>query len=255
MVGLGVDIGGSSVKAARVDLQSGRRLSERLSVPTPPGGEPGEVAAAVAGLCGQLSGREAGGREAGGSEGGSGPLGVAFPGVVVGGRTLTAANVGRAWLGLDAAALAEARFGAARGHWGTALVLTFGTGIGSGLLRGGCLVPNTELGHLRLERGQEAEAWAAARVKTAQGLSWPQWAARANRVIAELEALLWPDLLVIGGGLSGDSARWLPLLQSRAPLRPAAPGGARRRSARTRGLWGRRCGARRNPEDGTVHSV
>lgn len=229
MVGLGVDIGGSSIKAARVEPRTGRLLSACLSVPTPPGGAPGAVAAAVAALSEQLGG---------------GPLGVAFPGVVVGGRTRTAANVGRAWLGLDAAALlseacgapvallndadaaalAEARFGAARGERGTVLVLTFGTGIGSGLLRGGCLVPNTELGHLHLGRGQEAEAWAAARVKTEQGLSWPQWAARANGVIAELEALLWPDLLVIGGGLSGDSAPWLPLLHSRAPLCPAALG-------------------------------
>lgn len=225
---IGIDIGGSSIKAARVGA-GGELVSERLSVPTPPGAGPEAVAGAVAELARQLGG---------------GPLGIAFPGVVVGGRTLTAANVSRAWLGLDAAALfseacgapaallndadaaalAEAHYGAARGEGGTALVLTFGTGIGSGLLRGGVLVPNTELGHLWLRRGQEAEHWAAARVKTEAGLSWPAWAERASEVLAELEALLWPDLLVIGGGLSADSAEWLPLLRSRAPVRAAELG-------------------------------
>jgi len=125
----------------------------------------------------------------------------------------------------DAAGLAELRWGAARGERGTVMVLTFGTGIGSALFTDGRLVPNTELGHMQVD-GFEAEQRASARVRTDEGLDWPQWADRVNRYLDAINSLFWPDLIVMGGGISESFVEYAPLLRSRAPLRAATLGAA-----------------------------
>ena len=223
---LGVDIGGSSVKAARVEVGSGRIVGERLVLPTPSPATPAALGATVGAVVTHFAW--------------SGPIGCTFPGVVRQDRTLTATHLDAGWIGLDAAdhlrritgspvsltndadaaGLAEATFGAAAGHPGTVLVLTFGTGIGSALLSEGRLVPNTEFGLLPM-RGRPAEERAAARVRSERGLSWRRYAALVNDYLAVLETVLWPDRIVIGGGVSADAAAWLHLLTARAEIVPA----------------------------------
>ncbi len=173
---------------------------------------------------------------------GLGRLGLAFPGVVIDGVTLTAANLDKAWIGVDAAALfaaatgltlnmlndadaaglAEMKFGAGSGERGTVLMLTFGTGIGSALFTGGLLVPNTEFGHIEI-RGQDAEERASERAKELHDLSWGKWAGRVGEYLGHVEALVWPSLFIIGGGISRKSDKFIPLLNSvRARIVPAA---------------------------------
>ena len=172
----------------------------------------------------------------------TGPVGITFPGVVVNGVTMTAANLDPAWIGLDAralfskaaacptslindadaAGLAEMKFGAGAGHQGTVLMLTFGTGIGSALFRDGILVPNTEFGHIEI-RGQDAEKRASERAKELHDLSWGKWAGRVDEYLHHVEALTAPDLIIIGGGISRKADKFLPLLTSlRATVVPAA---------------------------------
>nr|WP_239020719.1 ROK family protein [Nakamurella antarctica] len=166
-----------------------------------------------------------------------GPCGVTFPGVVQRGVVKTAANVDEAWIGTslvdsvsphvpgsvtalndaDAAGLAEVRYGAAKGHRGTVILVTFGTGIGIALLNDGKLVPNAELGHIQID-GKDAEDGAAASAKDAEGLTWQEWAVRADRYLKTLENLLWPELFVLGGGVSKKPEKWVPLLKTRTPL-------------------------------------
>ncbi|AEW96278.1 putative polyphosphate glucokinase [Streptantibioticus cattleyicolor NRRL 8057 = DSM 46488] len=222
-----MDIGGSGIKGAPVDLGRGELAGERFKVLTP---HPSEPAAVVAGV-----------RQVVGHFGWSGPVGVTFPGVVTDGVTRTAANMHPDWVDVDArallsealgvpvtvrndadaAGLAEMRFGAGRGHDGTVIVLTFGTGIGSAVFHRGRLLPNTELGHLELH-GHDAEKRAAARVKDDHGMSWPQWAARVEEYLAEVEKLFSPELLVLGGGVSRKAEKFLPLLRGvRAKIVPA----------------------------------
>lgn len=221
MAYLGVDIGGSGIKAAPVDVDSGQLLAERTRIPTPVPSEPAAVAAVVAELARHFDWH--------------GPVGVTYPGVVKAGVTLTAANVDQGWLGLDAdklltevtglpvtmlndadaAGMAEMRFGAGRGERGVVMLLTLGTGIGSALFLDGRLVPNTELGHLQV-RGKDAETRAAARVRDEKKLSWSQYAKRLNEYLDALETILWPDLIIFGGGVSEKAERWLPLLDTRA---------------------------------------
>jgi polyphosphate glucokinase len=168
-------------------------------------------------------------------------VGVAVPAVVKHGVAQTAANIDPAWIGCDigrllhdalgrpvavlndadAAGLAEMRFGAGRDHAGTVVLLTLGTGIGSAVFMGGTLVPNTEFGHLDI-RGRKAEHRAAAQVRKADGLTWDKWAARLSEVLVAIEGLLWPDLYIIGGGVSRKHEKFLPLLQCRTPVVPAA---------------------------------
>ena len=171
----------------------------------------------------------------------SGPVGVTFPGVVQHGVTLSAANVDKGWIGLDAddlftkatgqqvtllndadaAGLAEARFGAGKGEVGMALLLTFGTGIGSALLYGGVLVPNTELGHLWLEVNKaatEAEAWASDRIREQEDLGWKSWAKRASKYLQHVEMLFSPDLFIIGGGISKKADKWQPHVDCKTKL-------------------------------------
>ena len=224
----GVDIGGSGIKGAPVDLAGGDLAAERFKVPTPHPSTPDEVARRVRDVVHHF--------------GWDGPVGVTFPGVVTDGATIrTAANVDKAWvdvdartllgerLGLpvtvvndaDAAGVAEMRVGAGRGRGGTVLVLTFGTGIGSALFVDGRLVPNTELGHLDL-RGREAEKYASSKVKEDQDLSWKRWARRVQRYLAHVEMLFSPELIVIGGGVSRKAHKFLPLITGlEADLVPA----------------------------------
>jgi polyphosphate glucokinase len=226
---LGLDLGGSSIKAGAVDVGAGRVVGELVSVPTPNPSTPAAVGAALAELSRRLPDCD-------------GPVGLAFPSVVCGGIARTAANVDPAWIGTDGAAvvgratgrpgaflndadaagLAEMRLGAGRGERGTVLMLTFGTGIGSALFVGGRLWPNSELGHLELSGARgETEHHASARVRAELSLDFPAWAARVNDVLAEFDRLLWPDLVIVGGGVSERWDEFGPLLRARARLVPA----------------------------------
>ena len=225
--GFGVDIGGSGVKGGIVDLGSGELLTDRIKYDTPQPSTPEAVAEVVAKIVEEA--------------GWDGPVGITYPGVVQGGKILTAANVDQGWIGTDAvdlfaralggrdvavlndadaAAIAEDRFGAAKDARGTVLLLTFGTGIGSGLLRGGVLVPNTELGHLKIGKA-EAEHIASSHAKDRDELSYPEWAKRVSTVLEALEDVLWPDVFVVGGGISRKADKWVPLLTCRTPVVPA----------------------------------
>jgi len=224
---LGIDVGGSSVKAGPLDLQAGRLAGELISAPTPRPSTPAALMAVFTGLARRLPAT-------------SGRVGVAFPSVVKDGTAFTAANIDHSWIGTDgatlaaralgrpvlflndadAAGIAEMRWGAGRDCQGTAIMLTFGTGIGSALFTGGRLFANAELGHLNL-RGMDAEKWASAQVRTAESLDFPAWSARVNDYLAELHRLLWPDVFILGGAVSERFAEFAPLLHSPAELRPA----------------------------------
>jgi polyphosphate glucokinase len=227
--GFGIDIGGSGIKGAPVDLDGGHFTAERMRVPTPSPSTPGAVADVVADILGSF-----------GDESGSEPIGVTFPAVIQHGVALTAANVDQAWINTDidalltarlgrpvhvvndadAAGVAEARFGAARDVKGVVIVCTLGTGIGSALLLDGQLVPNTELGHLEIE-GHDAESRAADSVREREDLSWEKWAHRLQTYFRTLEKLFSPDLIVIGGGVSKKSSKYLPLIEVRTKIVPA----------------------------------
>ncbi|GGX57270.1 polyphosphate--glucose phosphotransferase [Streptomyces minutiscleroticus] len=225
----GVDIGGSGIKGAPVDLDRGELADERFKVLTPHPSTPDAVADCV--------------KEVVGHFGWSGPVGLTFPGVVTGGSTIrTAANVDKSWVDVDARALlgerlggmpvtvvndadaagvAEMEFGAGRGRGGTVVLLTFGTGIGSAVFTDGVLVPNTELGHLELN-GHDAEKHASTKVKEDQDLSWEHWAKRVQKYLAHVEMLFSPELFIIGGGVSRKAHKFLPLIKDiKAELVPA----------------------------------
>jgi len=225
---LGIDIGGSGVKAAPVDISGGTLTAERIKVPTPRPARPEAIAEAVKGLVADF--------------GWEGTIGIAFPGVVIGGITHTAANLDPSWVGLDAwtlfatatglraslindadaAGLAEMRFGAGAGEQGTVLMLTFGTGIGSALFADGRLVPNTEFGHIEIH-GKDAELRASERARELHDLSWGKWAGRVEDYLCHMEALVWPSLFIIGGGISRKADKFIPLLtRVRARIVPAA---------------------------------
>ncbi|WP_370124637.1 polyphosphate--glucose phosphotransferase [Streptacidiphilus sp. MAP12-33] len=228
MTVFGVDIGGSGIKGAPADLDNGRLAQERVKVLTPQPSEPAAVAAAVREVVEQFDWQ--------------GPVGLTFPGVVVDGRTLTAANVHKDWVGTDAAGLfsealggrpvavvndadaagvAEIRFGAGRDRGGVVLLLTLGTGIGSALFVDGVLVPNTELGHLELH-GKDAEKHASSAAREKHDLSWAHWAERLDDYFAMVEMLFSPQLIIIGGGVSRKADKFLPLLKPlRAEIVPA----------------------------------
>lgn len=225
--GFGVDIGGSGIKGCTVDLMRGALDDERIRIPTPESATPAEVAEVVATVTREF--------------GWHGAMGITLPSVLKDGVALTAANIDPSWVGTDAAGLfsrecsvpvtvlndadaaglAEMRFGAGREHDGVVLLLTFGTGIGSALFLNGELVPNTELGHLEVD-GIEGERRAAAAAREIESLAWDQWAARVSRYLQVLENLLWPDLIIVGGGVSRRAAKWLPYVECRSPVVPAA---------------------------------
>ena len=227
MHALGIDIGGSGIKAAPVEVATGQLLTDRQKIPTPRPALPGAVADVVKDLVAWFSW--------------SGPVGITFPGVVTDGVTRTAANLDRKWIGVDAAALfgratrnqvrvlndadaagvAEMTFGAGIGQKGTVLMLTFGTGIGSALFIEGVLVPNTEFGHIEI-RGHDAETRASERAKELHDLSWGKWAGRVDEYLKHIEALLSPNLIIVGGGISKQSEKWVPRLTGiRARVVPA----------------------------------
>ena len=228
MHALGIDIGGSGIKAAPVDVTTGKLLAARQKIETPRPALPDAVAEVVKQLTTAFSW--------------SGPVGITFPGVVADGVTRTAANMDPAWLGLDAGALfgkaagnpvrvlndadaagvAEMTFGAGVGEQGTVLMLTFGTGIGSALFIKGILVPNTEFGHVELH-GEDAEKRASERAKELHELSWGKWAGRVDEYLKHIEAVLSPSLFIVGGGVSRQSEKWVPRLTGiRARIVPAA---------------------------------
>ncbi|MGR6972461.1 polyphosphate--glucose phosphotransferase [Streptomyces cynarae] len=216
----GVDIGGSGIKGAPVDLERGDLAQERFKVLTPHPATPDGVANGV--------------KEVVEHFGWTGPVGLTFPGVVTGGAMIrSAANVDKSWIDTDARALfgerlgglpvtvvndadaagvAEMQFGAGRGRSGTVIVLTFGTGIGSALFTDGVLVPNTEFGHLELG-GHEAEKRASSKAKDDSDLTWEHWARRVRKYLAHLEMLFSPELFIIGGGVSRKSEKFLPLIE------------------------------------------
>ena len=222
-VAVGVDVGGSSIKCGLIDLDTGGFASERFSTPTPAHDSTEALLGALATVVDRLPGGHA--------------VGLAFPSVIRDGTVRTAANLNKAWIGqplaklaaahlhrpviaindADAAGLAEVRYGAARGVSGTVLLLTLGTGIGSALFLDGRLVPNTELGHLEVQ-GREAELRAAGRIKVEQNLSWDAWAAELNLVLGTLHALLWPDLIVLCGGITEEPEKFMDKLHCEARL-------------------------------------
>jgi polyphosphate glucokinase len=228
--GFGVDIGGSGIKGGLVDLEAGALDGERLRIATPQPSTPEAVADVVAEIVAKFEW--------------TGPVGITLPCVVKHGVSLTAANVSKHWVDTDARALfskrlgkspddvvvlndadaagmAEMKFGAGVDRDGLVVLLTFGTGIGSALFLDGQLVPNTEFGHLEVD-GHDAESKAAASVKEDKGLSWAEWTPRVSRYITVLENLIWPDLVIAGGGVSKKAEKWLPLLEVRTEVVAAA---------------------------------
>jgi polyphosphate glucokinase len=226
MVVLGVDIGGSGIKGALVDVETGQFTADRFRIPTPEAAKPNDVAQTVKMLIEHFEY--------------NGPVGCGFPAVVRHGVTYTAANIDPAWIGTDAAALftttcgcpiylvndadaagiAEVTFGAGRNEQGVILVLTLGTGIGSAVFTRGVLVPNTEFGHLTI-RGKDAERRASDGARQRKERSFEEWAKYLQEYLNEMEKLFWPDLIIIGGGVSKNSDQFFPYLKTRAKLVPA----------------------------------
>jgi polyphosphate glucokinase len=222
-IGFGIDIGGTGMKAAPVDLETGELAGERFRIDTPQPATPSAMAPVVAALVEHFEW--------------SGPVGVAFPAVVRHGTVHSAANISDEWIGVhaeslfaaatgapvrvlndaDAAGVAEMQFGAGRGRDGVVIALTFGTGIGSGFFVDGRLAPNSELGHLEID-GLVAELRAAASARNRDRLSWPQWADRVERYLREIVKLFSPDLIIVGGGASKRPDRWLPHIDIDAEL-------------------------------------
>ena len=220
---LGIDIGGSALKGAPVDTKTGLLLAPRHRIETPRPLPPAEMGAAIATLAAQFDWR--------------GPIGIGFPGVVQGSVIRTSANLHPDFAGLDAGALfeltagaevslvndadaagmAEVAFGAGRGVRGAVLMLTFGTGVGSALFVDGSLYPNTEFGHLKRD-GESWERSVSGAARERYGLGYAEWAEEVSLYLNELEALLWPDLIIAGGGISADHAKWFPHLKIRSRI-------------------------------------
>jgi polyphosphate glucokinase len=222
---LGIDIGGSGIKGAPVDLATGELTTDRLKIATPQQSTPQNVAKVVGEIVDHFS-----------DQIGDGPLGVTIPAVVTHGRTRSAANIDKSWIDAeaekifedhlgrdimlvndaDAAGMAEVRYGAAKDHTGLVVLTTLGTGIGTAIIYRGVLVPNSELGHIEVD-GHDAETRAASSAKEREDLSYKVWATtRLQRYYEVLEALLWPDLIVVGGGVSRKADKFVPLIKLRS---------------------------------------
>jgi polyphosphate glucokinase len=230
---IGVDIGGSGIKVGVVDVAKGELVAPRLRVATPAPSTPSVVVRAI-GRTVTRAIKAAGGVPA------DTPVGVGVPCVVIDGVTKTAANIDPGWVDFaarqalqsalrrpvtvlndaDAAGLAEMRFGAGAGEPGVVIVLTLGTGVGSGLFDDGVLVPNTELGHMEI-RGRDAERRSAAAARIRRGLSWKAWAMDLDEHIAAIDKLFWPNLIILGGGVSKGPERFIPRLTARPRVVPA----------------------------------
>jgi polyphosphate glucokinase len=223
---LGVDIGGTGIKGAPVDVKTGKMLDERFRVLTPHPATPHAVADAVAEVATHFNWK--------------GSIGCGFPAVIKAGTAYTAANVDPSWIGTDAqtlfehktgcktliindadaAGLAEVKFGAGRDKSGVIILITLGTGIGSALIYNGVLIPNTELGHVELD-GKDAERHASDKVRVEKDLSWKQWGKRLNEYLSLIQRSLWPDLIILGGGVSKDSDKFLKFVEIPTPVVPA----------------------------------
>ena len=223
---LGIDIGGTGIKGAPVDTKTGELLADRFRLLTPKPADPEAVSGTVAKITEHFKWK--------------GVVGCGFPAVILHGVTCTAANVSNKWIGVDArstfeaatgctvkvgndadvAGLAEMRFGAGKGRKGVVLIVTLGTGIGTALFVDGQLVPNTEFGHIEL-KGREAEKWAAESVRDRKGLSWKKWAKRVDEYLKRLQFYMWPELIIIGGGISKKHEKFLPRLSVDAEVVPA----------------------------------
>lgn len=223
---LGIDIGGSGIKGAPVNIEIGELTAERHRIPTPQPSVPEAVAEVVAEIVQHFNWQ--------------GPIGCTFPAVIKNGVAYSAANVDPSWIGTngeeliktktncpvlllndaDAAGIAEMEYGAGKGRDGVVIMHTFGTGIGSAIFVDGLLVPNTEFGHMEI-RGKEAEHRASSRNRSEEGLNWKTWALRVNEFLGRMEALFWPDLFIIGGGVSRKHEKFLHLLENRAEIVPA----------------------------------
>ncbi len=223
---LGIDVGGSGIKGAPVDTARGVLLESRHRIPTPRPSTPKAVAKTIRKLCRNFQWE--------------GPLGCGFPAVIQNGMVRTAANVDSRWIGCkgeriisettglpvrmvndaDAAGLAEMRFGAGKDQPGVVILITIGTGLGTSLFVDGTLVPNSEFGHMEL-RGRDAETWASDFVRQNQMLSWKKWGGHFNIYLNELEKLFWPDLFILGGGVSKKFNKFSDYLHTRAPILPA----------------------------------
>jgi polyphosphate glucokinase len=223
-LGFGIDIGGTGIKGALIDLRDGSLASQRFRLDTPQPSTPAAIAQAAAKVAANVTHL--------------GPVGVTFPGVVLHGVVRTAANVDPSWINAslvdefsplmsgpvvalndaDAAGLAEVRYGAGKGQRGVVLMVTLGTGIGTALIYDGVLVPNAELGHIELD-GRDAETRAAASARDRQNLSWKEWAKRVEKYLRHLENLLWPDLFILGGGVSKKPDPWFgDITEVRTPM-------------------------------------
>lgn len=223
---LGIDIGGTGIKGAPIDTDEGKLMAERFRVLTPQPATLEAVADCVAEVVHHFNWEDR--------------AGCGFPAVIKQGVAMTAANIDPSWIGsdaktifeqkarckmtvindADAAGLAEMRFGAGRGHTGVVLVITLGTGIGTALFVNGQLVPNTELGHIEI-RGKDAERRASDRARMKKDLSWQEWGKRVDEYLDTIERLLWPDLIIIGGGASKNHAKFIPQLSVQAQVVPA----------------------------------
>jgi polyphosphate glucokinase len=226
---IGIDIGGTGIKGGVVDLESGELISDRIKLPTPEGGKPDDIVNTTREVLDklQVSDPEV-------------SVGICFPAIIKDGKTMSAANVSKKWIGLeaeklfekglgrdihfvndaDAAGFAETQFGAAKGVDGLVLLTTLGTGIGSAIIYNGVLVPNAELGHLEID-GHDAEKKAAYSAKERDDLSWADWAKRLNKYYSTLEFLFSPDLFVVGGGVSKNYEDFFPLLKLNTKIVPA----------------------------------
>jgi polyphosphate glucokinase len=226
MEALGIDIGGTGIKGALVNTDSGELLTERYRLLTPRPATPKAMIAVMDEIVNHFNWQ--------------GPVGCGYPGVVKGGVTYTASNVSKKWIGFnlvqalreltgcdvvalndaDAAGLAEMRLGAGRDQNGVVLIITLGTGIGTALFVAGQLVPNLELGHIEIG-GKEAEDRAAAVVRKQAKLSWKKWGKRVNRYLITMERLIWPDLIIVGGGVSKSHAKFFPSFTTQTQVVPA----------------------------------
>ena len=224
---LGIDIGGSGIKGAIVDIRKGEFVGERHRIPTPQPAKPVPVAEVVAEIVQHFNY--------------SGPIGITFPAIIRNGVAHSAANVDDDFIGTDisaliqritgqptlvlndadAAGIAEMHFGAGRGHLGTVIILTLGTGIGSSFFRKGVLLPNSELGHIFLSNGKEAEEYASDRIRSDEDLGWKKWGRRVNRFLQHVDFIFSPDLIIIGGGVSRKYEKYFPQIDINSELVPA----------------------------------
>jgi polyphosphate glucokinase len=223
---LGIDVGGSGIKGAPVDTNTGKLIAKRVRIETPNKAEPEPVVEVVTEIAKSFNWM--------------GRIGIGFPAPIKGGVVMMAANISEKWVEInadelftkttgcdcttindaDAAGLAEMKFGAGKGQPGTVIMITLGTGIGTAIFHRGHLLPNTEFGHLEMN-GRDAEHRASDAIRQSEELSWKKYAKRLNKYLAAMERLFWPDLFIIGGGISKESGKYIPLLKIETPVVPA----------------------------------